>query len=373
MPAIVELGCVRGLVVGDVLRVFEHALVLEVCGDAGRAEGIAADAGLDARRLRAPLNHAVGVHVPHRVAGERPGLAGCRAEQGTFRVGRDVGGGDVFIEVLFEIVVAGHLVLHAAFLVQAHPAAPALHEVVAHLHLERGVDAREAVDHQRDERAIAQPHEHGFEAFRLPLARRVSHDGNAVEQLAGFLGGKHGRLAFFHDVLGAAHHVRRVYPDDLADYKPVEQHAQRGQVLLDRGCGEGLRLVILVLQVLEAGGDVERFDAGKLRDAVRLAPHREAPCRVHISLARVVVMELGGEEVAQALRGLGRRREERRRKHGGGRGGDEFGAHRSELQLMPSDFMCSSSALSLRSTSQSRQRSTTSNCRWRYFAVTRRR
>jgi hypothetical protein len=211
VPAIVELGRARRLVIGDVLRVLERALVLEIRGDGGRAEGVAADAGLDAGRLRPPLNHPVGVHVPHGFAGERSGLAGGRAKQWAVRAG----GGDVFIEVHVQIVVTGHLVLLAAFLVQPHPAAPALHEVVTHLHLQHGADAREAVDHHRDEGTIAQAHEQRFEAFRLVLARRVSRDAYAVEQLARLLGGEHGRLAFFHDVFGTAHRVGRIHPDDL--------------------------------------------------------------------------------------------------------------------------------------------------------------
>ena len=43
--------------IGDVLGVFERALVLEVCGDARGAEGVIADPGLD---------------------------TACRAKQGTF-------------------------------------------------------------------------------------------------------------------------------------------------------------------------------------------------------------------------------------------------------------------------------------------------
>jgi hypothetical protein len=45
----------------------------------------------------------------------------------------------------------------------------------------------------------------------------VSRKRNAVEQLAGFIGCQHGRLAFFHDVLGTAHGMSRVDVQDLAD------------------------------------------------------------------------------------------------------------------------------------------------------------
>jgi hypothetical protein len=130
---------------------------------------------------------------------------------------RDAGGGDIFVEVKFQIVVTGDLVLLAAFLVQTHLAAPALDKIIPHLHFQHVVDAREAVHHDGDESAIAQADEGGFEPFRLTIGRRISHDRDAVEELAGLLGRQHRRLAFFHDVFGAAHGVSRVYVDDVAD------------------------------------------------------------------------------------------------------------------------------------------------------------
>jgi hypothetical protein len=49
---------------------------------------------------------------------------------------------------------------------QAHPAAPSLHEVVFHFHLQHGVHAREGVGHDADERAIAQAGKVGLLNFR---------------------------------------------------------------------------------------------------------------------------------------------------------------------------------------------------------------
>jgi len=40
LPAIVKLSRARTFVVGDVLRDFELAAVLQICGDAGRAESV---------------------------------------------------------------------------------------------------------------------------------------------------------------------------------------------------------------------------------------------------------------------------------------------------------------------------------------------
>ena len=53
---------------------------------------------------------------------------------------------------------------------------------------------------------------------------------------------------------------------------------------------------------------------------------REAARGVQVRLARVVVVDLGGEEFQDAPGGLGRRREKRRRAEARGRGEDDFGA-----------------------------------------------
>ena len=90
----------------------------------------------------------------------------------------------------------------------------------------------------------------------------------AIEQRARLVGREHRRLAFFHHVFRAAHGVGRVHVEDVAGHQPVEQHAQRRQVLLDRGRRE------LALQLLDERGDVERLHVGELVDAVLLAPLR---------------------------------------------------------------------------------------------------
>jgi hypothetical protein len=53
-------------------------------------------------------------------------------------------------------VVAGNLVLLAALLMQAYPAAPASREVILHLHADDGVHAGEGIDHNANQGAIAQ-------------------------------------------------------------------------------------------------------------------------------------------------------------------------------------------------------------------------
>ena len=64
--------------IGDVLRGLKRALVFQIRRDAGGAEGVIADPGLDAGIGRAALNHPVGVLLPHRVADQFTGFADRR-------------------------------------------------------------------------------------------------------------------------------------------------------------------------------------------------------------------------------------------------------------------------------------------------------
>ena len=99
--------------------------------------------------------------------------------------------------------------------------------------------------------------------------------------------------------------MRRIHINDVADHQPIEQHTERGQVLLDRGRRKRFFLEILVLQVLDECGDMEGLDAGEFSDAVRLAPLRKATRRIQIRLARVVVLDLSGENSNTRLAALG--------------------------------------------------------------------
>lgn len=99
LPAVVKLGRPRALVVGDVLRGFQRAAVLQVRGDAGSAKRVVSDPRLDAGVGRPALDHPVGVLLPHRLL--LAGLAAGRAKQRAVRVSGDTRRRDVFIEVLF--------------------------------------------------------------------------------------------------------------------------------------------------------------------------------------------------------------------------------------------------------------------------------
>ena len=145
----------------------------------------------------------------------------------------DAGGIEIFVEELLELVVRRHVVALAAFLVQPQPPALAVGKIVLDLHPNDGADPRKAVDHDADQRAVAQPDERRH----LPLESVLGLDGfchlDAGEQSARLVLAQDRRLAALDDVLGAAHRMRRVDRQHLADDEPVEQHADRRQVLLD--------------------------------------------------------------------------------------------------------------------------------------------
>ena len=62
---------------------------------------------------RAPLNHAPGIDTVHPVAGKHAGAPVGRAEEGPFLVVADPGCLDIGIEIRFEIVVGGQLMVLA--------------------------------------------------------------------------------------------------------------------------------------------------------------------------------------------------------------------------------------------------------------------
>ena len=59
-------------------------------------------------------------------------------------------------KVFFEVVVAGHLVPLAALLAQPHPEPAVLRADILDRHAEGRTDAGERIDHQRNQRPVAQ-------------------------------------------------------------------------------------------------------------------------------------------------------------------------------------------------------------------------
>jgi hypothetical protein len=149
---------------------------------------------------------------------------------------------DIGVKVSLEVVVAGHLVALAAFLVQANPKPAALHIDVLDLHRERRAEAREGIDHEADQGVVAK------------ADRRCHVD--AVKQLPCLGRIEHRRLAALHTVRGTADRSSRVHRHDLARHKPIEQMPDRGEALLDGRRGA------LTAELLDVGRDVQRLHVG---------------------------------------------------------------------------------------------------------------
>ena len=77
----------------------------------------------------------------------------------------------------------------------------------------------------------------------------------------------------------------------------VEQHADRGQVLLDR------RLLMRTSERLEVRADMERLDLDQIGNALGLAPGEEVEAGAAVRGARVVARDRG-EEIGVAARRL---------------------------------------------------------------------
>jgi hypothetical protein len=91
---------------------------------------------------------------------------------------------------------------------------------------------------------------------RMAYYRAVCSFFAWLEQPSGLFLGEDRRLAALDHVLRPAHSMRRVDREDLADDQPIEQHPDRGQVLLN--CRPGRDA--LFHNRTAGGRDLERFD-----------------------------------------------------------------------------------------------------------------
>src|SRR5258707_1249543 len=82
-------------------------------------------------------------------------------------------------------VVRRHLVAFAALLLQPHPPALAVGKIVFDAHGNGGADAREGIDHDADQRAVAQAHEPRNFAFRAVSQSDLLYDLDALDQPSG--------------------------------------------------------------------------------------------------------------------------------------------------------------------------------------------
>ena len=97
--AVIKTGRARTLVVRHLLRHFQPPAVLQIRGDPGCPERVAADFRFDAGRCGPAPDHSIGVLLIERIARQRSAgaIGGC-AEQPPLAIGGDAGGRQVFIQ-----------------------------------------------------------------------------------------------------------------------------------------------------------------------------------------------------------------------------------------------------------------------------------
>ena len=103
--------------VGDLLRHFQFAAVLQIRRDPGRSKGMIANPRFDAGRFRPPADDAVGVLLEEGIGCELACLAAGGAEEIAVDVVGDAGRFDIIVQTLIETMMTGNVVLLAAFFV----------------------------------------------------------------------------------------------------------------------------------------------------------------------------------------------------------------------------------------------------------------
>ena len=188
---------------------------------ASRSADLRRDSGSDSP----PFNHPQRVVPVHRIRRQIAATADV-AEEGSGRLL------SLFIEffrmqprrvhilhqVCLGIMVQRHLVMTTAFFVEPHPVPAITQPHVFNSHLERRADAGERVDHQGNDRPVPQ-----------------SGDGrhvDGIEQSPGFARRENRRLAFGDDHPRSLDGRSRIRAENAARDEIVEQHADRGQMLL---------------------------------------------------------------------------------------------------------------------------------------------
>jgi len=171
----------------------------------------------------------------------------------------------------------------AALLAQLHPQPAVLREHVLDCHPERRANAGERIDHEADQRAVAQA--------------GVCRDIDTVEQRARFGRIEHRRLPAGDDMPGPAHRVRRVDLHHVTGDQPIEQVAERGEPQLDGRRRQFAR------PGLDLAGDVHRLHGRDRRHAGACAPGQKFLGGAGIGPAGVRIANVGREEFEEAHRG----------------------------------------------------------------------
>lgn len=252
-----------------------------------------ADLRLDLGRRRAPADHLVGAGLGQGIAAELAGAAPDRLEQEGVRLLAQAGALQVVTEISFEFVVAGHLMPLAALLVQPQPEPALLHEHVLDPQAERRADAGEGINHEANQRPVAEA--------------RYGRDFDRVQELARLVRRQHRRLALLDRVTRTADGRGWIEREHAAGGEPVQHLADGGQALL-HGWGR-----VALLQLLDIGRDDEGVDGADVVHAARLQPLHEIPDGARIGAPRVRVPDLRHEELKEAIRGLLARRGNQRR------------------------------------------------------------
>jgi hypothetical protein len=103
--------------VGNLLRDFQLAAVLQIRRNTSRAESMIANPRFDAGRFRAPADDAVSVLLEEGIGGKLAGLAAGGPEEVSVDVIGDAGRFRILVQALIETMMTGNVVLLSALFV----------------------------------------------------------------------------------------------------------------------------------------------------------------------------------------------------------------------------------------------------------------
>jgi hypothetical protein len=107
--------------ISHLLSHFELTPIPQIFRDPRGPKAVAAYFGKNSGIKGTPANHPVNIRLGHWFFRELFGAALRSAEEITFSVLTDPGGLDVGVKIVFQVMVAGHLMAFSALFVEAHP------------------------------------------------------------------------------------------------------------------------------------------------------------------------------------------------------------------------------------------------------------
>lgn len=155
---IIELCGAWRFVSGNSLGVFQSAAVQKVCRNSRCSERVVSDCLGDSRSSCPPLDHRKGFPATQSALGEFS-MSVNAAKQRSSLCMVDSRSRDVVVNVGVCVVVRWDRVFFAALLVQTKPPplAAGVGKIVIDEHIEHCGNACEAIDHDADQRLVAQP------------------------------------------------------------------------------------------------------------------------------------------------------------------------------------------------------------------------